>query len=72
MATEKLDSLLECEDYTITLWVGFLSYVDLAVDHGHNTITELRIMMLVYMHTYYARYHCMYLLVDDRLESCRA
>lgn len=51
-ATEQVDSLLECEDNTIALWVGFLGYADLAVDHGHNTITELWGMMLVYQHTY--------------------
>lgn len=72
MATEQLDSSLECEDYTITLWVGFLGYVDLAIDHGHYTITELWIMVLVYLRMYCARHHCKYLFVDDRLGSCRA
>ena len=71
MTTKQLDNLLEREDYTITLWVGFLCYVDLAVNHGHNTITELRDVVLVYPHTHCARHPCKYLFVDDRLESCR-
>lgn len=50
MATSQLDSLLECEDYAVTLWVGLLCHVDLAVDHGHDTITELRRVPLVYKH----------------------
>lgn len=52
MDAEQLDGLLECEDYTITLWVGFLGYVNLAVDHGHNTVTELQGTALVHLHTF--------------------
>lgn len=41
LASTQLDDLLEGKDDTVTLWVRFLGYVDLAVDHGHDTITEL-------------------------------
>lgn len=68
MEIERLNNSLEREKHAVALWIGFLGHIDLAVDHGHDTIAKLWGTTLADLHTYSCT---KYLFVNNRLGSRR-